>query len=499
MKKWTLHRIHKWLGLFAALWLTVLGITGLLLDHRDTWAWLWQSGLNPTVLPENIRERARSAPFKIYQVNPQLDDCHITGGQHGTWGSRDGGKIWNRTDFIGRTEQPQLYAAQFIGKEPDAVLWLATDSGMWRSDDCGLTAARSVLNGQRVTDLALGSEASELIGVVNRSQLFRFDAIDGHVVFIDPVAPDQKQLPDSITLSRFVRDLHYGRGVFTAPFSLWWSDAAGVAMFLIPLSGVLFFFLPKYWRKKKRQGITVGRQHKKQTIRWLFRLHAPLLGLVTFIPIVYLSITGIFLDHNDALIGWMKQTTISRPWQPPVYTLRSLDQEIYSVTAYPDQAQHLSIGTRLGMFTSKDNGETWIRERFPEGRSWFVWSLTRSDAGLFLGGMGGPNLYREDHTSAWRVVSGAGHMPSDAVWLDDQTWLILNRDGLRKGTIGGSFERVSPHFPDLKYVPWYYIVDGLHSGVLIHKQWKWVNDLFAILAIILVVTGLMRWWRKKWI
>lgn len=498
MKKWTLHRIHKWLGLFAALWLAVLGITGLLLDHRDTWTWLWQSGLSQTVLPENIRERARVAPLRIYQVNPQRADCHITGGQHGTWTSQDGGKTWHRTDFVESSDQPQMYAAQFIGQD-SSMLWLATGSGLWRSDDCGVTAFPAALPGLRVTDLTRGDNASGLLGVVDRSRLFRFDTTGDHIVWLDPVAPDRQQLPASITLSRFVRDLHYGRGVFTAPLSLWWSDAAGLAMLLIPLSGLLFFLLPKYWRRKKQQGITVSRQRKKQTIRWLFRVHAPLLGLVTFIPVLYLSVTGIFLDHNDALIGWMKQTTISRAWQPPVYSLRSLEQEIYSITAYPGREQQLGIGTRLGMFTSRDNGETWQRECFPGGRSWFVWSLTRSDTGLFVGGMGGPNLYRENPEAEWQIVRGAGHMPSDAVWLDGQTWLILNRDGLRKGAIGGSFELVPPLFPELEYIPWYYIIDGLHSGILIHKQWKWVNDLFAILAIILVVTGLMRWWRKKWI
>ncbi len=48
-------------------------------------------------------------------------------------------------------------------------------------------------------------------------------------------------------------------------------------------------------------------------------------------------------------------------------------------------------------------------------------------------------------------------------------------------------------------VPWYFVIEALHSGLLFHAQWKWLNDLFAILAIVLVLTGLVRWWRVKWI
>ena len=54
-------------------------------------------------------------------------------------------------------------------------------------------------------------------------------------------------------------------------------------------------------------------------------------------------------------------------------------------------------------------------------------------------------------------------------------------------------------WPVTDYVPWFYVLDGLHSGVLIHSQWKWVNDFIAVIAIFLVITGLIRWWRKKWI
>jgi hypothetical protein len=35
-------------------------------------------------------------------------------------------------------------------------------------------------------------------------------------------------------------------------------------------------------------------------------------------------------------------------------------------------------------------------------------------------------------------------------------------------------------------------------GTIFWSEWKWVNDVFAVLAVFLSVTGLIRWWRQKW-
>jgi hypothetical protein len=35
-------------------------------------------------------------------------------------------------------------------------------------------------------------------------------------------------------------------------------------------------------------------------------------------------------------------------------------------------------------------------------------------------------------------------------------------------------------------------------GTIFWSEWKWINDLFSVVAVVLSVTGLIRWWRKKW-
>lgn len=499
MKKWTLHRLHKWVGLLAALWLAVLGMTGLLLDHRDSWAWLWQSGVSSIFVPEEIEKKAATGAYKIYQVDPNNLSYHVTGGQNGLWWSSRSGQHWQAAKFHRRETMPQVYAALFTIEANVTVLWLASDDGIWCSSDSGRNFVRVALPQHMITALTRGNNDYSLMGVMDRSTVFEFNTQIGSIVRYALQPVPETQLPKAITLSRFVRDLHYGRGFITAPWSLLWNDLAAVALFAMPLTGLLFFFLPRIWRKRKQQGIKVNHVYKKQSMRWLYRLHAPTLGLMAFIPILYIAITGIMLDHSAGLRGFMKQTNVPRNWQTPVYRLNSWQGEIYSIVTYSHEPQRFSLGTRLGMFTTNDHGQSWRREKLLNGKALFIWSLHRQEDEIFIGAMGGPNLFKPDDHTAWQPVKDSGHMPTSINWLADKTWWIKTRDGLRQGHVSQGFSSVDVTFPQAGFIPWFYFFDGLHSGLLIHAQWKWLNDLFAILACLLVITGLIRWWHKKWI
>jgi uncharacterized iron-regulated membrane protein len=52
--------------------------------------------------------------------------------------------------------------------------------------------------------------------------------------------------------------------------------------------------------------------------------------------------------------------------------------------------------------------------------------------------------------------------------------------------------------PRLGYLPWASFAAELHEGALIWAQWKWVNDLVALLGMTLVFTGFLRWRKRRW-
>lgn len=493
--RWSLHRIHKWMGLSAATWLIVLGLTGFLLDHRDTWRWLWQGGVSAVWLNESVTDKSKTSQTRLYQINNLNPQQHVTGGLTGLWWSENAGGDWNNTDFIAAKQRPMISTVLFSSKNK---LWIASDDGLWLSDDGGKIAMPVVLAGNWISSLAIDEKNNTLMGVIDRTKIFSYDIENKKINFIEIKTVNLESLPNAISLSRFIRDIHYGRGVFYIPLSLLWNDVSAIAMIVLSLSGFLFYWLPRRWRKNKELNIKVSHKYKKQTIRWLFRLHGPTFGLLTVIPFVYLSLTGILLDHGKEFRNWMSSTEITRNWQTPVYNLNSWDGEIYGIDSDKDKLNKFSVATRLGLFTTHDNGQHWQRERMPGNKALFVWSLRRHGDTVFIGGMGGPNMVKTAN-SPWSPVKGVGHMPSDITIDEKNNWVWKSRHGLMSGNTKDGFTHQQSNLPVTDFVPWFYVIDGLHSGVLIHSQWKWINDLISVFAIVLVITGLIRWWRKKWI
>jgi len=485
-RHWTAHRLHRWSGLAAGVWLAVLGATGFVLDHRD-WAWLWQSGVSPAWVPARIADRAALGHVRLYRI---LDaKRRLAGGPAGLWRSEDAGDHWQRVRAPRGERLPPVYQ---LLRTADGWL-LATADGIWKLP-AGVNEARPwALKGQAVTAIA-PRDAQRLWAVVGRSAVVSVDRRTAAPRSVNLPAVPAATLPPTVDLSRWVHDLHFGRGLFVAPWSLLWSDATAIGWVVLPLGGFLYWWLPRRFRARRRAGQPVSGTRRRRWMRWLYRLHAPTVGLLVLVPLLYLSVTGILLDHATALRPWMKATALSRAALPPVYNLSSWQGEIRAIVGWPDHPDRLSLGTRLGLFTVEDGDIR--REPLAGGQAVFVWMARQDEGVLALGGMGGPNHVWAD--GRWRPQPSGAHMPSDMTRDEQGRLLWKTRSGLRLRTPTG-YRTLATPVPELGYVPWYHVLDGLHSGMLIHPQWKWINDLVALLAVLLAATGVWRWWRVKWL
>lgn len=490
-------KLHTWAGLAAGLWLAVLGTTGFVLDHRD-WNWLWQSTVPRFLVPEQITAKAGNGTVRLYQLNPDHPQQRIAGGPQGLWLSDDNGQYWRSVDFTGSVTAPGVNVILNDPATHWSKFWLGTNDGIWKLDTAAGTAQRITLPGARITALSSGALLTELLGVVDKSRAFKLDLRHApQQAWINLAPPAPEELPESIGLSRLVHDLHFGRGLLAAPASLLINDIGAWMMLLLPAGGLLFWWLPRRWksalRSEKPRAAT-----RKRTVQWIYRLHGPTLGLIAVIPFVYLMLTGILLDHAPELRTWMKTIQLPQSLQPPVYRLRSWDNEIYAIAGYPDETGKFSLGTRLGLFTTQDEGQNWSRETGKLVDPGFVWTLRRHGDDLLIGAMGGPNLQRRGN-SGWQPVKDSGHMPTDISRDANGGYLWLNREGFHPDLSAARLLPAQHSLPALDGVPWYFVIDGLHSGMLIHAQWKWINDIVALACLLLTITGLMRWWRQRWI
>lgn len=502
-RRMTLHKLHKWAGLISAVWLCVLGVTGFLLDHKE-WRWMMFSTVPERLMPESVRSLSRTV-IQFLQVNPDRPMHQVAAGSRGLWVTEDGAKSWQHTRVVG-DEGGRL---QVFAVEPDPEhgwdrLWIGTDDGLWMSEDGGKTLVKAGMEGQRITALTTGASNGELYGVADRSRVFQLlTGRPDDPLWLRLETPPNDALPHQISLRRLIIDLHVGRGLFAETTSLLLNDLAGLGLCALALSGVFYWGFPKYWRHRRRHGGQIRAETKRQTTIWLFRLHGPVVGLCAALPLLYLAITGIFFGHSKELGEWLRRVQIPSALHPPIYHLNVWDGWIEAVIGYPGQPEKLSIGTRVGLFTSEDGGRTWSAERAGAERIAAARRLRRFGNSLYIGGwMGRNNYLKQQDGAGWLKLSDKhAHMTGDITRLEDGQigWLHHGKTVVmtdRSGQVRGQIELTQPVEDG---VPWYYVLRQLHDGLIFWQHWKWLNDLFAVLATTLVVTGLIRWWRVKWL
>ena len=88
-------------------------------------------------------------------------------------------------------------------------------------------------------------------------------------------------------------------------------------------------------------------------------------------------------------------------------------------------------------------------------------------------------------------------MVSDALMVDGVLHL-KNSKGFYRDSGDWQFELTDIGSPDLAGATFYLFMVDVHTGNVFHPQFKWVSDLIAILAILLVMSGPILWWRERW-
>ena len=492
----TARRWHKWAGLFAFLWLSVLGFTGWIMDHREEWAWIWQNGLPVTWFPSNVATTANTGLARHLQINPTNPKQQITAGARGAWWSADSGKTWT----LATADTPRSLIVNAVEPAPDwSRIWFGTHDGIWFSTDAGHTLRRFALAGTRISSLALGATPGELVGVAEKTRVFRLapgvTAAPG-VTWLDLAPVATSATPPGTNLSRLTLDLHYGRGFFGAPWDDWINDVAGLGLAVLGLTGLLLWLLPLNWRKKRLRHAPLPSTHTRKSILvWLLGVHAKWLGPVIVLPLTMLFVTGVYIGHFTALSPTFKATAVSQPALPPAYALHNWNDWIEAIAAYPDQPKRLSLGTRIGLFTTEDNGRTWRTETSVSGG---VLRLRRVGNELLApNGMSG--VAQRFTPAGWRPVAPAGShlaMASEVTPLGEGRFLWKHGAMLHIADAEGhEADGLTFKGPRADIVPIYTIASRLHTGALIWKEWKWVNDAFALAGLVLLGTGLVRWWR----
>lgn len=493
-----LRSVHKWAGLLSLFWLSVLAFTGVVLDHHE-WRWVNQVTTPTAITSDRVKRIVLPGIMRHVAVDPSDTNHWVGGSERGLWRTRDNGQTWEPLSYKGADGLPQT-----LGLTPDQELgwgrlWLATDDGIWWLDTSADQAEFYAMAGAYVSNIGPGSENDELVGVVDKTNIFRIKSDDPKNIFWHDTADAEVQsLYPTVSFFRFIFDIHVGRGLLPQPYGILVNDFGGLAMIVLALTGLLFWGLPRYLRGRKSK---YGLKRRQTAFRWIFRSHGPVIGVLCFIPLLYFAVTGIFLNHIFGFIPWGQKIALEREQLPPAYHYSTLNHEIESVVTVPGKPNELIISTRLGLLESTDSGQTWnydstIVEAMKSARADApAVHLYRLNDKIFT--MAPDNFYKTIGQSGWTKIEGPDRAVQSVTRANDE-WYLKTSRGIWSGSLGEDFSLTSFKMPILDGTPFFLFMADVHAGAIFHDQWKWVNDLVSVGAILLAFSGILVWWKRKW-
>ena len=430
------YKLHKISGISAGLILLVLSISGFFLDH-DKWSFLYTTTFSS--VPSHILQTENRLFTSYYQQ--QNNPKHIiVGGHRGLFETLNGGiKFRKVASFQVLAITPYL-----------KTLYIATSNGIYIYNK---QLKQIALAGDYITAVSVTQD--KIVAVVDKHELVVLNRNTLKILNKREVDIDKKLLKEDISLSRFVRDLHYGRGIFDDDVSLLINDYGAIVLTFLALSGYVIWILIK--RKK----------HPK-FVRKLIKTHANIFVIVAIFPFVILAVTGIFLDHASALSQFMRSVTIKHTILPPIYS--SLKSDIWSVDY---DGKIYRIGNRYGIYKSKN-----LKDWSFDNRG-FAYKMIRKHNNLYISGMGAPNRVLEN--GKYKVLKNTPHMFRDIV-LQNNTisyFSSMNHKGFKL-----------PTFNDITL---YTLLLNFHDGSFFSPWWVWINDFAAIILLILSATGFTKW------
>ena len=430
--------------------------------------------------------------MRFVAVDKNDSDSWLGGSERGLWVTDDRGINWEKLEFPnGQNPQVTRFAKMDINSQQ--VIILATDDGLWIMNGFGSEIQRLALKGRFINMVSPGSQSDEIIGVLNFEKIFRMNVNQpSSLEFIDLNETSITGLPEHVTMYKFLFDLHFGYGIFSRQFSTWINDFGGIALMILSMTGFLSWYYQRRWRKNKDRAPSKDRRIFLS--KSFYRMHAPIIGILGIIPILYLSVTGILFNHILAFINWGEKIDIDRSNLPHVWRYESLKGEIDQVVTYPENPEKMSISTRYGVLHTEDGGKNWVRDPMTGSERG---QLFRTGDHIFYSNNLRQFFTKKDGNEKWQSMSGIPTIVYDAEFFD-QGLMIKNSRGFFREIKNYNFEMDEMKHPELKAATLYLFMIEIHTGNAIHPQFKWISDLFTLMGIIMVITGPILWWRRKW-
>jgi hypothetical protein len=342
--------VHKYvglLGLFVLAYFLVMGVSGILLNHRCL---ISHCSIPVKWLPQGYRYQnwnrmalrdvvfSETAPARVY-----------AGGREGVWGSADGGRHFRKLKrgFPASSYLQDTGSLLLVEEGSRRRLFAGTRAGLYfcnpdEEDPLWQAVAAPALRGENIVDLirvedrvlAFTSSNCHAADIGSSPPDFRLDELA-------PPAPYESR----ISWFLFLLKLHDG-SLFGLPGRLF-VDCVGLALIFLCVSAFYLWFVP-WWKRNSPS----RRKKKARFYQFFYRYHFKI-GIYGAFFIVVIAFTGMliwkpiypYIMRYSLPASFCLASRSANPWQDRIYK-----------AAYLAEERKLLLGTRDGFFIGSLDG-----------------------------------------------------------------------------------------------------------------------------------------------
>ena len=312
----TWKKYHRWFGLVLSVFMLVFCVSGIILNHRETFSgcevsrkWLPSSyhirNFNNGVVKGTVVKNSGSLA-----ISEGSSDSILVYGCAGVFLTDYQLSTWH--DFnAGLPKSIDERNVRHLVKAKDCSLWCAALRDVYRYDEVRKQWKKVELPGNedRIMDVALAKDSMQVIALT-RSRIFEITPTEGKYRVTSKFILAPKNYEPKTTLFKVVWHLHSGE-LFGLPGKLV-VDAIALVLIVLSITGIILFILPYGIRKMKSEERRAGevkseerRVKNPNAVRtrmkrlgkqfaWNMKWHNKI-GYVTIVLTLWIAITGMCL------------------------------------------------------------------------------------------------------------------------------------------------------------------------------------------------------------
>jgi hypothetical protein len=329
-------KLHKWPALIIAFILLYYGVSGILMNHRELISGI---DLSRKILPKkyHIENWTNGSIKSSLIIN---SDSIIVYGNIGIWVTDSSYQKYSSLNagFKKGMDNRKIYDVHLTN---DGNLYAATHFGLFSFDSEQNRWVQLSLDLKNKRFVSIES-VGDTIYALNRSYLFTGISNGKSTSFSKIELPRDLNHKNEIGLFETTWQFHSGE-IFGIPGKVY-VDILGLITIFLSLTGIIYFFFPKWIKKRKKRNS--GSKGIIKINKWSLKWHN-YIGAWVFAFLVFLFFTGMFL-RPPLLIGIansrikpIKYTHLDQP-NPWYDKLRDL--------IYDEQKSTFLISTSEGMY-----------------------------------------------------------------------------------------------------------------------------------------------------